>query len=201
MSKTTQKKRITNVVDLVRDIADDDFVAELEQQLAERSVIKSLIAERVARNLSQDDIAKHLKCTQSRVSKIEAGKDADLTLGEMSAYASAFGCEFDIVPHPRGSKIVDRVKTYARCIDRELKNLVQLAADDQTIATGAKVFLGEAIVNLVGMVKNAAKELPNRPSISMQLSDDVEPAEVSSTKKPPVARKRASRKSFEAALP
>ena len=194
MSKPTQKKRFTNVVDMVRDFADDDFAQELEQQIAERTIVKSLIGARVSRNVSQDDIAQQLGCTQSRVSKIEGGKDADLTLGELAAYASAFGNELEIVPHPIGSKAVDRVKTFARCIHRELKGLARLAKGDQSIAAGAEGFFGETFYNMVRFIQDAAKDLPKRPSISMQLGSELDDAQPEAAKAVPASRKRARRK-------
>ena len=106
MSQPTTKRRFTNVVDLVRDLVDEEFAHELEEQIAARTVLKSLIAQRVVRNISQEDIAQRLGCTASRVSKLENSRDSDLTLGELAAYASALESEFAIAVNQHGCKVI-----------------------------------------------------------------------------------------------
>ena len=98
MSKTRDKP-ITNVVDLIRDIADADFVEELEEHLRQGAILRSLMAKRIAKGVSQGDIAERLGCSQSRVSKLERGTDGDLKLEELAAYGEATGHEFEIIGH------------------------------------------------------------------------------------------------------
>ena len=86
MSKA-KKTGFRSVADLARNAFMDDtgFVEELEEELSSRQVVRALFAMRSARNVSQAEIAAQLKCTQSRVSKIENGVDADLSVGELEA--------------------------------------------------------------------------------------------------------------------
>jgi transcriptional regulator with XRE-family HTH domain len=191
MSKP-KTKPITNVVELIRDIADNEFVEELEQVLNERQVLKSLIGKRIAKGVSQGDIAERLGCSQSRVSKLERGTDSDLKLDELAAYGAATGQEFEIIGHRVGSRPVDRVKAYALCIHRELQNLASLAKEDDGIAEGVTGFFGETFFNLVNLLNDAARTLPERPLISIQLDPDVENEPQAEHAKP--VRQRARRK-------
>lgn len=185
-------KSATSVLDMIREIEDDDFTAELETILAERRILKSLIAMRIAAGVSQGDIADRLECSQSRISKLERAKDGDLKLDELAAYGAATGHEFEIIRHRKGSTPVDRVKAYAFCIHRELKLLASLAKCDQKISKGVGEFFGETFFNMVNLMNDAARGLPERPLITMESDadelDDDGPSEVVP------ARKRARRK-------
>jgi transcriptional regulator with XRE-family HTH domain len=191
MSKTRDKP-ITNVVDLIRDIADADFVEELEEHLRQGAILRSLMAKRIAKGVSQGDIAERLGCSQSRVSKLERGTDGDLKLEELAAYGEATGHEFEIIGHRLGSRPVDRVKAYVLCIHRELQSLTSMATDDDRIADGFTEFFGETFFNLVNLLNDAAKTLPDRPLISIQLDADVENEPAADPAQP--ARQRARRK-------
>ncbi|MBI1311939.1 helix-turn-helix domain-containing protein [bacterium] len=200
MGKTSSKSA-TSVLDMIREIEDDDFAAELETILAERRILKSLIAMRIAAGVSQGDIADKLGCSQSRVSKLERANDGDLKLDELAAYGAATGREFEILAHRKGSTPVDRVKAYAFCIHRELKFLASLAKGDQSMAQGVSAFIGEALFNVVKAMKDAAKTLPKRPPITMELDadelDDDCPDEAAAAQ----PRKRAKRRRREDAVP
>jgi transcriptional regulator with XRE-family HTH domain len=67
-------------------------VAEAVRQLsAKTKLIDQLILARVASNLTQSQMAAKLRCSQSRISKIEDSQDADLSLGDIHAYARVVG--------------------------------------------------------------------------------------------------------------
>jgi transcriptional regulator with XRE-family HTH domain len=199
MNKTTTKP-ITSVTDLVSGIADEDFVDELNSILSERSILKSLIAARIANGTSQKDIADKLNCSQSRVSKLERGRDRDLRLEELAAYGEVTGHEFEIVGLPKGSTPVDRVKTFAFCIHRELRFMAALAKDDQKIAKGVAEFFGEALLNMVSLLNDAGKSLSDRPLITMQL--DADKAETTDFTEPETKmRKRVSKRASRETVP
>jgi transcriptional regulator with XRE-family HTH domain len=199
MNKTTTKP-ITSVTDLVSGIADEDFVDELNSILSERSILKSLIAARIANGTSQKDIADKLNCSQSRVSKLERGRDRDLRLEELAAYGEVTDHEFEIVGLPKGSTPVDRVKTFAFCIHRELRFMAALAKDDQKIAKGVAEFFGEALLNMVSLLNDAGKSLSDRPLITMQL--DADKAETTDfTEAETKMRKRVSKRASRETVP
>jgi transcriptional regulator with XRE-family HTH domain len=50
-----------------------------------------LILARVAAGLTQSQLAARLKCSQSRISKLEDSRDVDLTLGDIQDYAGVVG--------------------------------------------------------------------------------------------------------------
>jgi transcriptional regulator with XRE-family HTH domain len=165
---------------MVRQVADDpEFVQDFEDLLARRAIITDLMALRAAAGLSQQAIAVQLKCTQSRVSKLEAGNDAELRLGDLARYADALGYETRIVLFKKGKTPVDEVKYHAFSIKRLLEDLAALVGEDETMAKGALGFFREAAFNLAKFIRGAADKLPQRPtsalaSISLEIADSDE---------------------------
>ena len=67
-------------------------VAEAVRQLSTKTrLIDQLIIARAAAGLTQAQMAAKLRCSQSRISKIEDSNDADLSLGDIQAYARIVG--------------------------------------------------------------------------------------------------------------
>lgn len=141
---------------------DDTFNKNVSKRIAERTVTKTLHAMRIAKGISQEQIAKALKCSQSRISKIEAGDDASLRLEEVGAYATAFGCNVSILLCKSNETGVERIKRHAFAIKEELERLAEFAKNDDSIAKAVSLFFGEAFVNIVRMIQNASEKLPVR---------------------------------------
>ncbi len=91
----TQKK-YRDVSELVRDLSGSDFADSFDEHLAQRRIIKRLTARRAARGLTQQDVAKKLNCTQSRVSKLESSRDDELSIAEIQCYAAVVGLDLTI---------------------------------------------------------------------------------------------------------
>ena len=174
-----KKTGFNSVADLARNAFKDDasLVGELEEELASRQVVRALFAMRSARNVSQAEIAAQLKCTQSRVSKIENGIDADLSVGELEAYARVLDCDVVLTFQKRHSTSVDRVKQHAFAIKRELDQLARMAGEDSTLQKGVASFFGEAFFNIVRMISESAKSLPELNDDSPHVRVSMEPNE------------------------
>jgi len=59
-----------------------------------KHIIAELVSLRNSKNLSQQEVAKFMGCSQSRVSKIESGKN--LKLADLIFYANAIGAKLQI---------------------------------------------------------------------------------------------------------
>ncbi len=72
-------------------------VADAVRQLSAKTrLIDQLILARVAAGLTQAQLAAKLRCSQSRISKIEDSQDADLSLGDIQAYARIVGLKLQL---------------------------------------------------------------------------------------------------------
>jgi transcriptional regulator with XRE-family HTH domain len=126
-------------------------------------VIKLLIALRALADKSQSDLAKSLGCSQSRISKLESGKDGDLRLEDFHAYLTALGYDMKIVIGKRDQTAFDEVKYHALSIKRLLDHLADLAGDDESMSRGVLKAIGETWYNLAKMLEDSARKVKLRP--------------------------------------
>lgn len=173
----------------------DEFAETVKKRIAQRRIVSTLQAMRVARNIPQSRIAEELQCSQSRVSKIENCDDVELTLKELEAYARVFDCDLNLLFSPRKATAVDRVKYHAYVIKRELETMAECAQADHQIAKGVANFYREAFINFIKMIQEAATQLPNQPE-NGEPYIHISTTEESSTPAPQevVAPERAKRK-------
>lgn len=168
------RKQFANVSQMVEALAENPkFVEATKSDAAERELVSRLFALRCAKGVSQEEMAKHLGCTQGRVSKLESAVDRRLRLGDVSNYASALGMELRIVLAPKSTTIADEVKYHWASVRRLLDSMVDLAREDHTIAGGISKFFGEAAVNFLGAILQSTAKLKRRTK-----SDDRIPVEV-----------------------
>jgi len=160
----TKNSQYNSVLEMIRDISDDEaFNQELEGQISQRRLVKALQAVRTAKGISQAAIAEELDCSQSRVSKIENGDDAELRVGELEAYARAMDRDLHIGFSGRGLTGLDRIKQHAFAIHRELCRMAELAAADEEIAQGVVKTFNEVLFNQINLLQIASNKLPSDP--------------------------------------
>jgi ribosome-binding protein aMBF1 (putative translation factor) len=100
---TKSGKRYGSVLDMVRDLSDDqEFLAAFERRLERRYLVKRLCVLRARAGMSQQQLADKLGCTQSKISKFESSDDADLRFGDMVEYAAAVNHELRLLLVSRG---------------------------------------------------------------------------------------------------
>lgn len=139
--------------------ADDGLISDVDDKLETCAVVRSLVKRRLEAGLKQSEVAEVLGVTQSAVSKIESGRDEDLTLGVLKAYAEASKGSLCMIVGKRHSH-ADWVKFHANGINHHLMQLAELAQDDPELQRGIREFFGEAFFNLLGILTNCAGRLP-----------------------------------------
>lgn len=141
-------------------LQDQELAKELGQKIRSRQLIKKLMAIRAAKGLAQDDIAKSMNCSQSRISKFEGSKDDDLRLGDMRDYLRAIGLDLRLVIAKKDWSAKDQVKFHAFQIRECLRQLVRLADADPSIQKGVQNFHVETLANVILAVANSLNGLP-----------------------------------------
>ena len=158
----SEMKSSSTVAGMLHQITDDaKFASEFEKRAEGRSVVNQLIAHRLKCDLSQDDVAKRLKRSQSKVSKFEHSSDADTRLGDVIDYAKATGLVLTLSLSEKGKSAVDEIKYHAFRIKELLEHIVTLAGNDVAMIDGAKHFVAlEVPLNLLKIVVDVASKLP-----------------------------------------
>jgi transcriptional regulator with XRE-family HTH domain len=155
---------LTSVADLVRAASGDHELAERVAEDARRNAITHfLFGIRSSRGVSQAEMAAKLGCSQSRVSKLENGEDDELRLGDLRSYLRCLDHDLMLVICPRQWTLAERIKFFACNIRSCLKRMVGLAEKDATIRDGVSHFHVEAFHNLVKIVLDSARNVPQDP--------------------------------------
>ena len=142
----------------------------VERHIAQRQLLKHLIAHRVKNGMSQKDVADRCDCTQSWISKLESSNDADVRLGDLSKYAKAIGLQMRTVFAAGNHTVVDEVKYHAFAIKRLMEQLTDLIGGDEKIDEGISNFICiEVPHNLLKMVVDVVKLIPHQ--LLMRLPD------------------------------
>lgn len=157
----TKPKRFASIVEAIRDIPDAASHADaLERRIRSRQLIKLLVTLRATKEKSQGDIAASMGCTQSRISKLEAGVDGDLRVSDLDQYLKAIGVTPQLVLFTEGATLVDRVKFHFAETARLLDKMLDLLGNDATMAEGVGKFFHETGFNFVSMVSKRIGQLP-----------------------------------------
>ena len=85
------RRKFSSVDQLLRGTGYRRVAAAVKALSAQTQLVDQLILARVATGLTQAQLAARLKCSQSRISKLEDSRDVDLTLGDIQDYAGVVG--------------------------------------------------------------------------------------------------------------
>jgi len=137
-----------------------DVVKDVENQEA----VNILVSMRVAKGLTQKELADLIGCTQGRISKLEQGRDEDLRIRDFLDYTRATKDALWItVGTPN---ISETIKLHVRAIRKLVPELLPLAGADQGISDGISRFLDDVLMDtgkLVQSAKVALSSVGNQP--------------------------------------
>lgn len=158
-TKREEQRRYRSVTEMVRALSEDQAFADtMTHSLEERNIINHLMALRTSFGMSQQDIAAKMKCTQSRVSKLENGRDDDLRIGDFHAYAEALGLRLAIILGKKEQPpIAERIRYHVFALKRLFAELSDLVGDDDSMAKGAWRFMLKSTCNTASEVANLLK--------------------------------------------
>lgn len=164
-----KNKSFNSVSQMIRDLSDRDFADTVEERLAERQIVKHLMALRAKQELSQEEMAKKLKCSQSKISKFESAKDGDIRLDTLVKYLDAMDMQPQFIFMPKKNRTVNEIKFHFCQMKRLMKTLSGMAIKDEAIAKGIADFFSEAAFNFITMLVESAKDLPSHVRESTEL--------------------------------
>ena len=162
-------RRYASVEEMLKGMAvDEEVVEQFEANQKESRLVEMLVDLRRAAGLTQEAVAEKLGVTQSAVSKLESGKDEDLTVKIVGEYARATDQRVAIFFGKRMNH-VEAVKCHAMDIRRHLSALASLAREDEDIEASIQEFFGEAFFNILGILAKCQDEMPNGPDFEVRL--------------------------------
>jgi len=136
----------------------------------------TIVAERLAvlrqsAGITQEEMAKHLGMTQSAISKLEAGRDEDLTIGQIAEYSRVTNQRLGIC-FGKPMNHVEAVKAHALGIRKRLSALAEIAHQDEELESAIQGFFGEAFFNILTILAKCQKEMPNSTDFEVEIQSN-----------------------------
>jgi transcriptional regulator with XRE-family HTH domain len=125
----------------------------------ETRVVLQLAKLRQMSGITQEDMAKHLGITQSAVSKLETGRDEDVTLREMREYARVTDQRIAVM-FGKPLTHTEAIKIHANGLKERLEALAKIANQNAEFQSEIKSFFGEAFYNLFNIMAGCNDMLP-----------------------------------------
>ncbi len=142
-------EKIANVRELLKRIStDDEFIENVQNEIKNRTVSQFLLQIRCEHNLTQNQIAQKIGCSQSRISKIETSCDDEISIDDLLSYAKALKLKLEIGFRHESITIVDLIKYHVYKIKGYLAQLRSLVKGDESLNKGIANFHIEALYNI-----------------------------------------------------
>lgn len=119
----------------------------------------TLAAMRTKAGITQHQMAKHLKVTQSAISKLEMASDTKLTIHDIKMYTTVCKAGLDLRFGPPKNH-VQMIRTCALEIQEHMHALAVLANKDEELSHDITKFFNEALINIFGILAECQQELP-----------------------------------------
>ncbi len=148
-----EKMRFTSVAEAAAFFAVDDTVKNLVQDEIDNSqIVNNLLRLRLRKGVSQKELSKSMGCDSSKISRMEAGNDLQLKIGDISQYASALGIQMNVVFEDTTLPVAEQITCNVFSIHEKLEQLVGLAKQvdgDETIIIAINSFYKEVLFNFL----------------------------------------------------
>lgn len=154
-------RKYTSVEAMLRgEGASQEIQEKLTELQAETRVALQLAKLRQAVGITQEEMANHLGITQPTISKLESGRDEEITLKEVREYARVTGQRIGVT-FGKPLTHTEAIKLHAAGLKLRLEALAAIANENEELQSQIKGFFGEAFFNLFNIIATCNDKLPN----------------------------------------
>jgi len=145
--------KVNSVASAAAQLAEDPSVeARVKKEIQANSFVSALLDMRIAKGMTQEQIAESMGCDPSTISRIESGNDRQLKVNDLVGYTSALKVQMCIMFDDETWPAATRIKQCVYKIDEDLKKLADLAhqaGGDDKIAQGIDRFYRQVLFNFL----------------------------------------------------
>src|SRR5271157_6029833 len=160
MSRTRPKalpKSYRKTSEMVEDFKTPQDIIDAVKDVENQEGVGILVSLRVAKGLTQKELADIIGCSEGRISKLEQGRDEDLRLKDFIDYTNATDDAVWITNGGPNSR--ETIKLHVHAIRRLVPEMVPLAGGDQAIIDGISRFLDDILMDTGKLVQSTKLEL------------------------------------------
>jgi transcriptional regulator with XRE-family HTH domain len=160
-------RRYKSVTELIeRECLPDEVRGQFVENQRDTEIVEQLALMRQGTGITQEQMAEKLGVTQSAISKLEAGRDENLTLAQIREYSKATDQRIGIL-FGKPMNHVEAVKAHALGIRRHLSSLASIAHQDDELENAIQGFFGEAFFNILTILAKCQDEMPNSEDVKI----------------------------------
>ena len=144
-------QRISTISDLMNEMGvEKETARQVTENIKNYSISQNLTILRAKANLSQSEMAKKMKTSQSFISKLESASNDQIKIDDMCSFLAAIGYETTItISKPQN--IAQKIKaSYCQLVEL-VKELQKYAVNDEAILEGIASFEIEATHNMLNL--------------------------------------------------
>jgi transcriptional regulator with XRE-family HTH domain len=164
-------RRYASVDELLRGECLPKEISDGVRQLADETrFTRMLAALRVNAGLTQEQMGDKLghARTQSAISKLESGRDEELTIGDIRDYAKVLNERIGLVFGPQLNH-VEAIKMHALAMRERMMSLAKLAQEDDQIEREVQAFFGEAFFNILTILATCQQQMPKKSEFEFRI--------------------------------
>ena len=185
--------RFTSIGDAAAYLAGDEKVKQqVDEEICCSQLVNTLLQLRIEKGISQKELAKRIGWDPSKISRLEAGNDLQLKMGDVRQYLSALDVTMNMVFEDTSLPVAEQIKQHVFLIHEKLEELVKLAKQvdgDEVIINKIHVFCSEVLFNFLSRFGDSYKKLcvvsgsgnTALPDSPQQLSDSELKSEVNNS--------------------
>ena len=102
--------RFTSIGDAAAYLAGDEKVKQqVDEEICCSQLVNTLLQLRIEKGISQKELAKRIGCDPSKISRLEAGNDLQLRMGDVMQYLSALNVKMNMVVEDTSLPVAKKV--------------------------------------------------------------------------------------------
>jgi transcriptional regulator with XRE-family HTH domain len=155
--------RFKSAGDAAAFLCGDELIKNLvEKEIGQSWIVNKLLQIRINKELTQKELSSRMGCDPSKISRMEAGNDLQLKIGDIAQYASALGVQINLVFEDTTLPVAEQIKCSVFSIHEKLEQLVGLAKQvdgDEAIINSINSFYKEVLFNFLVRFKDSHEKL------------------------------------------
>ncbi|MBL7072872.1 MAG: XRE family transcriptional regulator [Candidatus Omnitrophica bacterium] len=136
---------------------DPKVQVQVKEELKKRQLANFLVFLRCDHKLTQKELARRMKCTQSKISKLEMSYDDQISVKDLLEYGKALHLQLELGYRNKDVKITELINYHVCRIRNYLSKLIFLSKGDNAMMGGVLKVIGSTLDKFLDIVDDHLK--------------------------------------------